>query len=176
VDSPVTGDGGCPTGTTVSGTIGGQSLSPAYAIALKGADDPSYPNQISVFISNADGLCAFFQAHPGANKADLRAVGFVLGATDAAAPPVTPGTYAQMNSVDEMTAGYDSYDSTCNDTSPAWNGGSVVVCGAGTSFTGTFDLTFGSDHVTGTFDAPLCTLNADAGTTMGADGGVACLP
>ncbi len=154
-----TGVAGCPTATVVTGTIGGQPLSPAYAIAIKGAADPSYPNQIVVFLSTRSDICSSFQTKGPGDIANLRAMTFVLGATDPAAGPVTPGTYTQMNTVDEMTAQYDSYDATCNDTSPAWNGGSVVVCAAGTSFTGTFDQTFGTDHLTGSFDAPLCDLN-----------------
>jgi hypothetical protein len=54
-------------------------------------------------------------------------------------------------------------------------GGSVTVCNAGASLAGTFDLTFGTDHVTGTFDAPLCDWNVDA-SAGGGDGGAACMP
>jgi hypothetical protein len=153
---------GCPATTVVTGTIVGQPLSPAYAIALKGVADPSYPNQIVVFLSTRSDVCSTLQTKGPGNIANLRDMSFVLGATDPAAGPVTPGTYTPMNTVDEMTAQYDSYDATCNDTSPAWNGGSVVVCGVGASFTGSFDQTFGTDHVTGTFDAPLCDLNLAA--------------
>jgi hypothetical protein len=169
-----TGTTGCASATVVTGTLSGQALSPAYAVAFKGVDDSSYPNQISIFITNVSNLCSIFQTNGPGDIATLRAVSFVLGATDPSAGPVTPGTYTEMNTVDEMTAEYDSYNSTCQDTSPAWNGGSVVVCGVGTSFTGTFNLTFGTDTVTGTFNAPLCNLNPDAGAVAG-DGGIACL-
>jgi hypothetical protein len=36
-------------------------LSPAYAIALKGANDASYPNQITILISNASDYCSLLQ-------------------------------------------------------------------------------------------------------------------
>jgi hypothetical protein len=176
--APATGDaggaGGCPTATVVTGTLGGQALSPAYAIALKGANDASYPNQITILISNASDYCSLLQTTGSLDKANARAIALVLGATRSDAPPVAAGTYTQMDTTNELTAGYQSLDAACRSTSSPWMGGSVVVCGAGASFTGSFDQTFGSDHATGTFDAALCVLSADAGSS-GGDGG-SCAP
>jgi hypothetical protein len=174
METGATDSGGCATATGVTGTLGGQTLSPAHAVALKGVNDASYPNQITVFLTNVSNLCSLLQTTGSFNKANLRTLGFVLGATSSSAPPVAPGTYTQMNTTDEMTASYSSSDATCQMTDSPWMGGSVTACGVGASYTGTFDLTFGTDHVTGTFDAPLCELNQD-GSAAG-DGGATCMP
>ena len=171
---PDSSDGApAPMGTqaTVNGTPGGQPLSPAYAIAFKGVNDAAYPNQISVFISDIDNLCEL--ARTG-GQASFGAMIFVLGQTDSAAPPVGPGTYTATGSPDEGNLGYyngvtllpPGNNGVCGGTFIAGaDGSSVVVSGAGASITGTFDVTFGPDHVTGSFDAPLCNLDrsADAG-------------
>ncbi len=170
--------GDAATGTaTVTGTLSGRTLSPARAVALEGADDPSYPNQISIFIANQADPCALLQslgADPGAQQANLLDLILVLGETDANGPAVTPGTYTPTTMPDELTAGYTSLDASCQGSDNEETAGSVTVTAAGASYVGTFDLTFGADHVTGSFDAPLCALSLDGGTS--GDGGTTCQP
>jgi hypothetical protein len=167
---PDSSDGApAPMGTqaTVNGTPGGQALSPAYAIAFKGVNDPAYPNQVSVFISDIDNLCSLAQT---GGQASFSAMMFVLGQTDSAAPPVGPGTYTATSSPNEGTLGYynnvtllpPGNNGDCAGTFIAGaDGASVVISAVGASIAGTFDVTFGSDHVTGSFDAPLCDLDRD---------------
>jgi hypothetical protein len=155
---------GAPAATIaqVSGALGGQPFTPAYAIAFKGVNDPAYPNQISVFITDINNLCALAQT---GGQASFRALVFVLGQTDSAAPPVGPGTYTQGGSPNEGTADY--YEAAT--LFPPTNGpedcggflnpveGNIVISSVGTSIAGMFDGTVGSEQpVTVTFDAPLC--------------------
>jgi hypothetical protein len=171
-----TGTGG-PSSATVTGTLAGRTLSPAYAIALKGVDDASYPNQISIFIANQPNLCALAQSqasNPNTQKANMLDLILVLGETNASGPAVTPGTYTPSTMPDELTAGYTSLDANCMGADSEETAGSVTVTAAGASFAGTFDLTFGADHVTGSFDAPLCDLSLDGGSAS--DAGMVCQP
>jgi len=176
-----TGGSAAAGSATVTGTLSGRTLSPAHAVALKGVDDSSYPNQISVFIANQADPCALVQSlagDPNAQKANLLDLILVLGETDANGPAVTPGTYTPSTMPDELTAGYTSLDANCQGPQTEETAGSVTVTAAGASYVGTFDLTFGADHVTGSFDAPLCALNLDggAGGSGAGDGGTVCQP
>ena len=66
-----------------------------------------------------------------------------------------PGTYnAGSNGLFPQ---YATFDARCSSPSgESAGGGSVVVTSVAPTITGTFDLFFNSDHVTGTFDAPIC--------------------
>jgi hypothetical protein len=174
-----------PVFTSVSGTLMGRSVSPAYATAAKGIYDQEYPNQVTVFIASSSNPCGMLQqlvTNPNVERANLLAIALVLGATDASAV-VTPGTYTANGNPDELSASYSSYDAQCNMTGSEATAESVTLTSAGSSYEGTFDLTFGPDHVTGSFVAPLCdvtvpTVDAQTGDAMTAtfDASVVCEP
>jgi hypothetical protein len=172
---------GCPASTnTVSGTVSGVTLTPMSAAAFLGLADASYPNQATIVIANVPDICAVIRslfAHPSQLAANLDQLLFTLGETSATAGPVTVGTYTPTSTPDELTAQFESFDATCQPTGDAGVGGveqtsgQVVLCTAGPTYSGTFDLIFGADHITGTFSAPLCEVAADAGAPPLGDGG-----
>jgi hypothetical protein len=162
-----TSTGSGPADAVVTGTILGRSLSPAYAVAVKGIEDPAYPNEESIIIADTGDLCSFVQNASAVHKANLLDLVLVLGETEATGPAVTPGTYTPSTMPDELTASYDSFDANCMDMSGEQTGGSVTITSVGDSFKGTFDVTFGSDHVTGSFTAPVCVVNLDGGMGVG---------
>jgi hypothetical protein len=184
VDGPSSGDapsveggGSCPTTNTVTGTVGNQTLAPGGAMAALGLSDASYPNQATIVIANVSGVCALTQmlaVNPSHQTANLVYLSLTLGATSSAAGPVTPGTYTPTTMVNQLTATFGSTDATCQTAAQEETAGQVVLCSAGATFAGTFDLTFGADHVTGTFAAPFCNIDIDGGVPD--DGGTTCSP
>ncbi len=81
---------------------------------------------------------------------------------------VATGTYGVVSQGFGATASYATQDATCNTSfSETASGGSVTLTTvSGSSVAGTFDLTFGTDHVTGSFSAPICGYSAgDGGVT-----------
>ena len=92
----------------MTGTLYGRTLSPAYAMAVKGIDDPSYPNQVSVFVLNQPDPCGWLQslaASPNTKKANLLGLIMVLGETSASNGPARhPWTYTPSTMPDELTA------------------------------------------------------------------------
>ncbi len=77
-----------------------------------------------------------------------------------------PGTYNAGGS-NGLFPQYATFDAKCSSPSgESAGGGSVVVTSVAPTITGTFDLFFNSDHVTGTFDAPICSRQStDGGPT-----------
>lgn len=180
---PTDGSSSAKGSATVTGTLGGQTLAPLDAVALKGTYDPSYPGIVSIFFANVSGLCALYNQElnysGGALKANSFDLGFTLGDTTATSVVAT-GMYtltAHPDFIDNV--GWDSYDGACNAThGPSATAATVNLTSVGDVYAGTYDITFtGGDHVTGTFTAPLCTIVPPASQDAGAaDGGTACLP
>jgi len=79
-------------------------------------------------------------------------------------PVTAPGTFSLLTagvSTGEFGVNWDTIDASCNDTSTSATGGSVTVTAVSASrLEGTFDLTFGADHVTGSFSASNCAATA----------------
>lgn len=173
------GGGASAPSATVNGKIADRTLSPAYAIAAQGIDDPAYPNQISIILSNVEDLCGFLKEAadtPGLTKANLLDLALVLGATSATGSPVVAGTYSPNDNPGDdayaLTAGYNSLDANCMGNTGEATTGSVTLTSIGAVYSGTFDLMFGTDHVTGTFDAPFC----EVGPIVGGGSGMVCQP
>jgi len=166
---------------TFHGTVGGKTVAFVDAVALKGVYDSAYPGIVTIFFTNQPNFCATAKTMiaSGASKANLIDFGFALGATNATSV-VTVGTYTPSGSPTELdTFGWDSYDATCKHTTDTgWASNTVTLTSVGLVYAGTFDGTSNTgEHVSGSFNAPLCDLSGvdrDAGGS--ADGGVACLP
>jgi hypothetical protein len=148
-------DAGCPaTGmATVTGTLLGNTVAPMDAVSS--TDNQNSPYVLASDYANA---CAV-----GLNntKANSNTITFSLMTTN----PFAARTYAVPNEIDVE---YWQYDATCtNIASTAGTSGSVTVTKADAcSVAGTFDVTFGTDHITGTFTAPACAPpSADAGSS-----------
>ena len=165
----------------MSGSLGGRTMSPAYATAVTGLGQPGN-HQILIVIGNRPDLCALMQAYvedPTTRHANLFEIGLLLGVANSPAT-VTAGTYTATGNPNELTAGYDSYDGVCSDSGQVAGAGpqSVTLTSVGASYVGTFDVPFPTGTMTGSFDAPLCVLvpPGDAGTTTSTDGGFTCVP
>jgi hypothetical protein len=98
------------------------------------------------------------------------------------ADPVAAGSFTVVDA-DQMTpasgqaeADFNSVDATCSQhgVSATAKSGTVVVTQATSStVSGTFDLLFGTDHLTGSFDSTVCSTDP---STLETDGGQACNP
>jgi len=108
-----------------------------------------------VVITNFAGTCDLLQSptHRQANATDLM---LMVGAV---APSVPAGTYP-IGSMAIAQYGADS--ATCTSTtSESARAGSIVLTNVtSTEIQGTFDVTMANgDHLTGSFDAPICNVN-----------------
>jgi hypothetical protein len=152
------GDGGLGGGSaSVTGTVGGQGVPTTSVIGVSGTQmQGSTQVQIAgAVISNFDGSCELLESptHRQANATEL-----VL-AVAAVAPSVPTGTY----SIGSMAiAEYGADSATCTSTtSESAQGGSITLTNVTpTTIQGTFDVTMANgDHLTGSFDAPICDVN-----------------
>ena len=92
----------------------------------------------------------------------------ILGTTT---QPVSLGQYAVVTT---LGAAYVTDDANCRTTTPVVaTAGIVDLTRADTSFTGSFDVTFPTGRMAGSFEAPLCSSPGN-GTAVG-DGGTACV-
>jgi hypothetical protein len=81
----------------------------------------------------------------------------------------SPGTFPELSSAQGSTSAFagsfDSWDASCSDTTTPISGGTVTITAvSASSLTGSFDLTLGNDHITGSFNAPNCAGLATSGT------------
>lgn len=141
--------GGCGNAAAVvNGTMLGVTLS---------AKDATYAPGSSNFVILGDftGICALGN--------DLKASSNVL-VFDFYGTAPAPGTIQVGAALDVQFA---EYNQTCN--SPAGesaSSGSVTITKADScGVEGTFDVTLNSDHVTGSFTAPTCSLQPDGGAS-----------
>lgn len=148
----------CPI-TAGSGTVTGTLL--GNTLAAKDAISSSANGTSFIAITDYTSTCA-----DGLNnlKANSSALLFDFPAT----PTLSVGTVNVGAAVD---VAYATYNATCNSpTGESSTGGSVTITAVtACSVQGTFDVTLNTDHVTGSFTAPVCT-NMNA-----VDGGQGCL-
>jgi hypothetical protein len=147
-------NGGGSGSASVSGTIGGQSVPTTNVVAVVGSETTNGATvQLdSIVITSVSDACSFLQnpTHRLPSAATL-----VLAA-GAIAPSVPTGTF------NIGTYGYATYDAdsaTCVlTTSETATSGSVVLTSVSSGLIdGTFDVTMpNGDHLTGSFDAPVC--------------------
>jgi hypothetical protein len=161
----------------VSGTIGGEPIPLADAIGSEWTFSTSGGSQLGVELdtTNRPSFCALLQAETGESNVEVFSVGVESGAPyDSTPTPVVPGTYmvpvgTGPSAVPAAEASLWHTDATCHVAS----GSSVATSGSVTfdvitasRISGSFDLYFGQDHVTGTFDAPVCNDPADIETQL----------
>ncbi len=174
------GGGGSGGGSgTFSGSVGGRSLVPRDATAATlsfGAN--GVPGRAAVMaITSAAGICPLLAGgKEPANTQYLVLTAFQLQPDYSAAPPPKPGTYTVgALAIESAAAVFAATDASCHlePTSGAVaTSGATTFTSVGNRYTGSYDLTFGfGDHVTGTFDAPVC---AGAATIGAGSGSLAC--
>ena len=169
------GSGGGSNGSaSVSGTIGGQSMTPRDAISKVvhvGSDSAGF-----ILVTNADSTCAKLNAHQQPKNVQVLGIELgIQGSSGAGAPP-GPGIFPVYSSTDARgvvgpvaIAAFASGDATCNPSASfeAVTGGAVTLTRVDANgYAGTFDLTFsgGAGHVTGSFSTTQCAI---LGTTVG---------
>jgi hypothetical protein len=140
---------------TITGTFLGKTLTPQDEIAFQ-AHTTQYETVVG--ITDYKGACGLGN--------DVKANSNVLAIVYQGSTPLVPATIdvAQTNT---MSIQFTEFDGTCQ--SPAGESASsgkitftqVDDC----AVTGSFDLVFNSDHVTGTFAAPVCAAAPDGGTS-----------
>jgi hypothetical protein len=147
-----------PTTTApATGTVAGIALEAHDAFFV----NSSVTTGTVVGITSFSGACETLYTNdrlPGSSAVlSLQLVSYTDGG--AAGPVTAPGTFSLLPSLgtNEFGAEWTSVDASCVDTTISATGGSVTVTDVSASeLTGSFDLTFGADHITGSFSASEC--------------------
>jgi hypothetical protein len=150
----------CPTTetATVTGTVNGVALDAKDAIAFIPTLEIGF-GEIYIFITSYASACSEGQEKPDSTVFEFQ----YLGGLSTAAPLGKNCAGSGFGSC-ANTATFANLDATCSSdddagmsTKTAASSGSVdFTCIDGNAVVGTFDIMFGNDHVTGSFDAPLC--------------------
>jgi hypothetical protein len=154
-----------PGDATVSGTIQGATVPASDVVGLYYVatfDGGVSQAQAGVIVTNVANACGVLQAHGNPpNATSLELVVSALGSS------VATGNYAIVPQGYGASASYATVDGNCNPSfvDGATGGSITLTTVSGSTIAGTFDLTFGSDHLTGSFSAPICTYSAGDGGT-----------
>jgi hypothetical protein len=138
----------------VSSPVYGFSIAPAYAFVIQHAGDPASSSQIGIVISSDPSLCSHLSAGELAHAFFLE---LLVGADNSQAA-IAAQTYAYTAGQNKALDGeYLYYDGQCTLSDGGLKAGNVTLTGVGTTYAGTFDVTFDTgDHATGSFQAPIC--------------------
>jgi len=168
------GDATFATGSaSVSGTINGQPMAPRDAVS--GVLQTGSNSVGEIFIGSYDTICAKINAHqePRNSQAVAIEIGNRSSSTSFVAPTAT-GTYPVFVATDHSHTGLQASlqflatDANCNliTNIDAAAGGTVTLTRIdATGYAGTFDVTFGTSHVTGSFASAQCAALPTATTT-----------
>jgi hypothetical protein len=150
-------------GNSATGTVGGVALAPQDAFFNSDKQGPSgtgQPNTI-LGITSFGGACTelYTDDHVPRSSADI-----TMYLVSSGGPVTAPGTFTFASgtpSTGNVFSGatFGATDGACGETSVAATAGTVTVTSvSSTQLVGTFDLTFGAGHVTGTFSAARCVI------------------
>jgi hypothetical protein len=157
--------GGGQATANVSGTIQGRVVSTNDAVGLSSSSGSSEA-AVGAIITSVRGACSVLQSHGNPSSASA-----LLLAVSAKGGSVPDGTYVVVPGGQfGATASFSLTDADCNQVENLTaTGGSITLTSTGGSaIAGSFDLTFGTDEVKGTFSAPICSytpVSADAGAS-----------
>ena len=160
-DAPVATDSaadanGCTlqAAATLSGTMLGQTLAPKDAVSYE-----THTTEYEAVVAIADFANACSLGNDYKASSNVLSMVYV-----SASQPLSAATF-DLTKTNVWDAQYAQFDATCNSsqgessTAGTITIASVDACG----IVGSYDLTLGSDHVTGTFTAPNCDNPADGG-------------
>jgi hypothetical protein len=152
------GVGEAAVSSSIKGTIAGKSIPVVDVVAESLTRSGSH--MLLLAATNEAGTCGILQR--GGRPRSATAFLLTLSRTI----PVTPGVYlvgpSQTQTSDTVQVAYDAEDASCQSTIDA-----IAIAGSvsleevtADHAKATFDVTFpGGDHVTGTIDAPVCTVD-----------------
>jgi hypothetical protein len=155
--------GGSSGTASVTGTIQGAAVPSSDAVGLSSVASGGSEAAVGAIITNIAGACGVLQSHGNPPSATA-----LIVAVTAMGGAVATGTYGVVAQGFGASASYATDDMSCNTSfSEGASAGSVTLTVvSGSTVAGTFDLTFGSDHLTGSFSAPVCSYTtADGGAT-----------
>jgi hypothetical protein len=164
------------TQTVVNGNLGGAAFTAKDAVwrpvTVNGFDFPGMSTVVSVTTFGNE--CALQASQTGSPNG--RFLVLALGVTDGSggsAPITGPGTYMVFQgsppASSKLVEGYfEVDDASCHKSSDSFaSAGSVTVTSASDPVQLTFDLTFGSEHVTGSVHATSCAALDPNSTPLG---------
>jgi hypothetical protein len=142
---------------TVNGTVNGIQLVAGDSVYANQTLPGSSSSQTTIAIVNTGGVCAEMAKNQQSKNLDMLLL-FLGNGGDAGTTAVTgPGTYTIGN---VNSASFRVSDASCQpvpaSSSDATSGTVTVTAYSTQTMTGTFDLMFGTDHVTGAFSAENC--------------------
>lgn len=147
--------GGCnvTASATITGTFLGNTLTPKDSVA-----DVAHTTQYEVVVGISDyaGICALGN--------DTKASSNVFAIIYQSSQPLAAGKF-DLTQTNVLFAQYTQFDSTCNSPQgESASAGTVTFTRVDScAIEGSFDLTLNTDHVTGTFTAPVCANTPDGG-------------
>jgi hypothetical protein len=157
--------GGGSGSASVTGTIQGATVPSNDAVGLSSVASNNGVTEaaVGVIVTSVNNACGVLQDH--GNPANATALVVEVAAMGSS---VATGTYNIVSSGFGATASYAAQDQNCNTTlnETASSGTVTISSNSGSSVSGTFDLTFDGDHLTGSFTAPICSYSTstDGGT------------
>ena len=182
---------------SINGTVQGQPVAPVQdAIAITSLGGSGTSSVAGIFIASVPSLCTRLNANSGSPK-NAQGVLLLLGTVSgqSVAPPSATGDYLIVDQTSTTPpsgnvafGGFFATDASCKSTSSPLGSGTngssnptLAVSGKVTltksdlsttgRMTGSFDITLkDGDHLTGSFDAPICQQTSDGGSGP-ADGG-----
>jgi hypothetical protein len=163
------GQGGGASSAEVNGSVGGVTLNVMDKFAATTQASSSGGGSTVILITDTAGVCS--AAVRGEQLKSVGGLTLIVYATDGAGKSVAPtqtGTYtvskgAPAAGMKYAVGGFGGSDEQCKaKTFTLADSGKVELTRIdASSYAGTFDLMFGSDHVTGNFDVSECAGRAD---------------
>jgi hypothetical protein len=158
--------GACAAGSTVNGTVGGTGITARGSLSQVGSITPSGTNdEALIVVSDQDQMCEMLMLHETPKDSTyMQFLVYTRDVSGAPAPALGVGQYSVITGSDLSAAQVAAVSfikfSGCASTSNAATDGSVTLTHVSAdSVQGTYDLSFGDDHVTGSFVAPNCAIN-----------------
>lgn len=141
---------------SVTGTIQGMAIPVSDAVGLSSVvmNGSTTEAAVGAIITNVANACSVLQNHGSPSDASSLVVAIAV-----ASGSVAPGKYDIVSQGFGATASYALSQNCVTQLNETATSGTVTISSDGSSVSGSFDLMFGSDHLTGTFSAPVCSYN-----------------
>ena len=153
-------------GASATGTIGGHAFTAASAEGFAGGTAAANTGPVAGVVISS-GTRAACSGGAAEDPYGLQGTTSLLIEAIKGGNAITTGTYTvgATDPVPKVFASTVINDSSCNDTGveSATSGTMTITALTATRLTGSYNLVFGSDTISGTFDIALCNLPTDQG-------------